>query len=174
MELLGSLKSFCCISDCVFHCTPDHMSLRFTSLCFIHNLFFLICRYPPNDLPDVVVSELEVWEVNSHVSVRCFSLSYWRSVLNRRHDYNIILKQQDLDAQGKVKASATFVLHETRSQETSQQAFEEIHSTLKPLVDDGSVMMSEKLLEGIITPKPTEPSRLVFEIVEIMDKNVSV
>ena len=132
---------------------------------------FPIFRYPPEDLPDVVVSELEVWEVDSNIG-GFFSRSYWRSVFNKRPDYNILLRQRDLDAEGKVEASATFVLHETQSEATSQQAFEEIRSTLEPLVDDGSVMMTEKLLEGIITPKPREASSLVFEIVEIQDKHV--
>ena len=120
----------------------------------------------------MVVSELELWEVNSYVS-GCFNLPYWRSVFNRHPDYNIILKQRDLDAQGKVEASATFVLHESLALDSSQQAFEEIRSTLELLVDDGSVMMTRQLLEGIITPRPTETSRLVFELLEIMQRNVS-
>ena len=120
----------------------------------------------------MVVSELELWEVTSNAR-GCFGLSF-RSASNRRPHYNIILRQRDLDTEGKVEASATFVLHESRSQETSQQAFEEVRSTLEPLVDDGSVMMTRQLLEGIITPRPTEPSHLVFEIVDIMSKKVSI
>ena len=130
-----------------------------------------ICRYPLQELPDVVVSELELWEVDANAG-GFFSLSYWRSIFNNRPDYNIILKQQDLDTQGEVEASATFVLHESSALDSSQQAFEQVRSTLEPLVDDGSVMMTEELLEEIITPKPREASRLVFELVEIMDKNV--
>ena len=119
----------------------------------------------------MVVSELELWEVDSNVT-GCFSLSYWRSKFNHRRDYNIILKQQDLDMKGEVEASAMFVLHESSALNSSQQAFEQICSTLGPLVDDGSLMMTQKLLQEIITPKPREASRLVFELVEIMDKNV--
>ena len=132
---------------------------------------FLICRYPLQELPDEVVSELELWEVDSNFG-SFFSLSYWRSVFNNRPDYNIILKQQDLDTQGEVEASATFILYESTDLDSSQQAFEQVRSTLEPLVDDGSVMMTEELLEEIITPKPRDASRLVFELVEIMDKNV--
>ena len=119
----------------------------------------------------MVVSELEIWEVDSNIG-GFFSRSYWHSVFNKRPDYNILLKQRDLDAEGEVEASATFVLHESQSLETSQQAFEEVRSTLEPLVDDGSVMMTKILLEGIITPKPREASNLVFEIVGIQDKHV--
>ena len=137
----------------------------------IHMYVFLFCRYPLQEQEDVVVSELELWEVDSNVG-GFFSLSYWRSVFNRRPDYNIILKQQDLDTRGEVEASAMFVLHESLALDSSQQAFEQVRSTLEPLVDDGSVMMTEELLEEIITPKPREASRLVFELVEIMDKNV--
>ena len=120
----------------------------------------------------MVVSELELWEVDSNIS-GCFNLSC-RSASNLRPHYNIILKQRDLDTQGKVKASATFVLHETASEDSSRQAFEEVRSTLEPMVNDGSVMMTRQLLEGIITPRPTEPSRLVFQLVEIMNKHVSI
>ena len=121
----------------------------------------------------MVVSELELWEVDLNVS-GCFSLSYWHSKFNRRPDYNIILKQQDLDTQGAVEASATFVLHESSDLDSSQQAFEQVRSTLEPLVDDGSLMMTQKFLKEIITPKPMEASHLVFELVEIMDKNVCI
>ena len=103
-----------------------------------------------------------------------FSLSYWRSVFNRRPDYNVILQQRDLDPQGQVEASATFVLHESSAVESSQQAFEKVRSTLEPLLDDGSVMMTEELLEEIITPNPREASRLVFDLVEIMEKSVCI
>ena len=136
-----------------------------------HTCMSFICRYPPKDLPDVVVSELELWEVDANVS-GCFSLSYWRSKYHHCPDYNIILKQQDLDTQGEVKASATFVLYESSDLDSSQHAFEEIRSTLEPLVDDGNLMLTKKLMKEIITPKPVEASRLVFELVEIMDKNV--
>ena len=132
---------------------------------------FLICRYPLQDLPDVVVSELELWEVDSDVG-GCFSLSYWRSICNRGPHYNIILKQRDLDTQGGVKASATFVLYDSSDLDSSQQAFEEVRTTLEPLLDDGSVMMTQELVEEIITPKPSQVSRLVFDIVEIMEKKV--
>ena len=131
------------------------------------------CRYPPQELPNAVVSELELWEVEANISGYC-SLSYWRSVFNRRPDYNIILQQRDLDPQGQVDASATFVLHESSALESSQRAFEEIRSTLEPLVDDCTVMMTEKLLKEIITPRPREASRLAFDVVEIMEKNVCI
>ena len=108
----------------------------------------------------MVVSELE--------------LSYWHSKFNRRPDYNIVLKQQDLDTQGEVEASATFVLYESSDLDSSQQAFEQVRSTLEPLVDDGNLMMTQKFLKEIITPKPMEASRLIFELVEIMDKKVCI
>ena len=120
------------------------------------------CRYPPHHVPDVVVSEVELWEVRSN----------WRSKLRRRPDYNVIFKQRDLDMKGEVKASVTFVLHETLDLDSSRHAFEEICCTLEPMVDDGSLMMTKKFLKEIITPEPREPSRLVFELMEIMERNV--
>ena len=105
---------------------------------------------------------MELWEVRSK----------WRSKLHRRPDYNVIFKQQDLKTKGEVKASVTFVLHESLDLDSSRHAFEEICSTLEPLVDDASLMMTKKFLKEIITPKPREPSRLVFELMEIMERNV--
>ena len=140
--------------------TVDNVCVDYASF-KVHTFSF--CRYPPQDLPDVVVSELELWEVKS----------YWRNLFNRPPDYNIILRQRDLDTQGEVKASATFLLHESLDLDSSQTAYEDIHCTLEPLVDDCSVMMTRQLLEGIITPKPTEPSHLVFELVKIKENNVS-
>ena len=126
---------------------------------YIHVYVFLICRYPPHDRPDVVVSELELWEVHSN----------WHSKFHRHPHYNVVLKQRDL---GGIKASVTLVLYESSALDSSQQAFEEVRSTLEPLVNDGSLMLTRKLLKEIITPKPMEASRLIFELVEIMDKNV--
>ena len=153
-----------------------HSLVHYTHLCSdsiinIHMSFY--CRYPPQELPNVVVSELELWEVESNI-IGCCSLSYWRSVFNRRPDYNIILQQRDLDRQGQMEASATFVLYESSALESSQQAFEKIRSTLEPLLDDGSVMMTQRLLEEIITPNPREASCLVFDLVEIREKNVCI
>ena len=119
---------------------------------------FSFCRYPQQDLPDVVVSKLE--------------LSCRHSKFHRHPDYTIVLKQQDLGTEGEVKASATFVLYESSALDSAQQAFEAVRSTLEPLVDDGNLMLTRKLLKEIITPKPMEASRLVFELVEIMDKKV--
>ena len=86
----------------------DYSSAGLMLLCDAHKLLFIhnsvsdvlthiyICRYPLQELPDVVVSELELWEVDS-LAGGFFSLSYWHSIFNNRPDYNIILKQQDLD-----------------------------------------------------------------------------
>ena len=134
----------------------------------MHNLLLYVClshcRYPPHHVPDVVVSEVELWEVRSN----------WRSKLRRRPDYNVIFKQRDLETKGEVKASVTFVLHESLDLDSSRHAFEEICCILEPLVDDGSLMMTKKFLKEIITPKPREASRLVFDIVEIMERNVCI
>ena len=105
---------------------------------------------------------MELWEVHSN----------WRSKLHHRPDYNVIFKQQDLEMKGEVKAPVTFVLHETLDLDSSRHAFEEICCTLEPMVDNGSLMMTKKFLKEIITPKPREPSRLVFELIEIMERNV--
>ena len=126
-------------------------------------------RYPEQDVPGVVVTELEIWEVDTNIG-GVLTWSYWRSYFNRRPDYNILLKQTDLNGDGS-DATQVFVLHETTDVESSQHAFEQIRDVLEPLVDDCNVMMTEELLEELLLPTPCSADRLVFQLVQIMGKN---
>ena len=44
-------------------------------------------------------------------------------------------------------------------------------NTLKPLVDDCTLLLSEELLEEIIVPTPKKASELAFHLAEVMESN---
>lgn len=125
--------------------------------------------FPPSDLEieDVVTTEISLWEVESNVG-GFFSLSYWKSLFNRRKDYNVILHQTDPITD----ETQAFLLHVSDDLESSQEAYESVCSTLTPLVDDCTLLLTEELLEEIILPTPTKPSELATHLVEVIETNL--
>ena len=123
-------------------------------------------HYPPKGITGVVTTEITLWEVDSNVG-GFFTLSYWKSLLNRRKDYNIILHQKDpltTDTQ-------SFLLHATDDLELSQDAYKQVCDTIKPLVDDCTLLLTEELLEEIILPAPKKASELAHHLAEVMESN---
>ena len=123
-------------------------------------------RYPPTEIEDVVTTDIDLWEVDSNVG-GFFSFSYWKSIFNFKKDYNVILHQKDPMSD----KTRSFVLYEAADLENSQDAFETVCSTVNPLVDDCTLLLTEELLEEIITPLPVEPSKLSHYLVEVMQSN---
>ena len=124
--------------------------------------------FPPQEFSgdDVVTTEIALWEVDSNVG-GVFSFSYWKSLFNRRKDYNIILHQKD----PLTDDTFTFILHATDDLELSRDAYESVCSTLTPLVDDCTLLLTEELLEEIILPVPKKASELANDLVEVMHSN---
>ena len=123
--------------------------------------------FPPDlDISDVVTTEISLWEVDSNVD-GFFSLSYWRSLFNRKKDYNIILHQKDPLAD----KAQNFVLHVADDLELSRDAYEKVCGTLTPLVDDCTLLLTEELLEEILLPAPMKASELAIRLVEVMESN---
>ena len=125
--------------------------------------------FPPSDLEieDVVTTEISLWEVESNVG-GIFSLSYWKSLFNNRKDYNIILHQTD-PITDEMQA---FVLHVSDNLELSQDAYKTVCSTLTPLVDDCTLLLTEELLKEIILPLPIKASELTTHLVEVIESNL--
>ena len=131
-------------------------------------------RYPHDDDANgelesngKVVTELGLWEVQKNVG-SIFSLSYWRSLLNRAPDYNIILHQKSLSEE------QAFVLYETADERSAKDAFENLNQMLEPLVDDCTLLLTGKLLEELIAVKAYEdpsPKKLAQIIPEIIHNN---
>jgi len=127
-------------------------------------------RYPPPDVnvdaEDAVTSELGLWEVDTNVG-GYLSLSYWKSVFNFKKDYSIILQQRD----PYTNKTQTFVLYESPKLYEAFDAFDNIHNTLKPLIDDCTLLLSGGLLQAIIVPSPTDPNNLSHDILELMQSD---
>ena len=125
--------------------------------------------FPPSDLEieDVVTTEISLWEVESNVG-GFLSLSYWRSLFNKRKDYNVILHQTDPITD----ETQAFLLHVSDDLESSQDAYESVCSTLTPLVDDCTLLLTEELLEEIILPTPKKASELATHLVEVIETNL--
>lgn len=129
-------------------------------------VFLRSSKYPPNDIAGVVTTEIGLWEVDKNVG-GLFTLSYWKSLFNRRKDYNIILHQKDpVTSNGQ-----SFLLHATDKLEVSKDAFDQVCDTLRPLVDDCTLLLTEELLEEIILPEPKMASELAHHLVEVMESN---
>ena len=125
--------------------------------------------FPPSDLEieDVVITEISLWEVEINVG-GFFTLSYWKSLFNRRKDYNIILHQVDPITD----ETQAFLLHASDNLESSQDAYESVCNTLTPLVDDCTLLLTEDLLEEIILPVPKKASELATHLVEVIESNL--
>ncbi len=125
-------------------------------------------RYPPfsADHTGAVVSELELWEVEANFG-GYLSLSYWKSVLNRKNDYTVIIRQTDQE-EAEVHF---FVLYESPSLDDAREAFRVLRGTLEPLVDDCAVMLTEGILKELLLPSPHSAQHLIFHLVEVMERN---
>ena len=123
--------------------------------------------YPPHELPDKIMTKITLWEVESNVG-GLFTWAYWKSVLNRRPDYNVIVHQVDPIHNNK---KYTFVAHESDNEEVAKDAFKAVYEVLEPLVDDCTLILTKYLLEGIITPQPRDPSELSNVLTELMETN---
>ena len=123
-------------------------------------------NYPPKDIAGVVTTEIALWEVDSNVG-GIFTFSYWKSLFNRRKDYNVVLHQKD----PVTSSTRTFLLHTTDVLDIAQDACDQLCDTLKPLVDDCTLLLTEELLEEIILPSPRKPADLAHHLVEVMESN---
>eukprot|EP00731_Ephydatia_muelleri_P020928 Em0013g655a len=122
--------------------------------------------YPSREVPDKILTKITLWEVEANVG-GMLTWSYWKSVLNRRPDYNVIVHQKD-----PIKNKTyTFVVHESENLEVANTAFKSVCETLEPLVDDCAVILTKHLLEGIISPTPRKAEELSEVLTELMQVN---
>ena len=114
-------------------------------------------RYPPKEITGVVTTRIDLWEVDAS---RVFSV-------NRRKDYKLILHQTD----PQTTATISFLLHTTNDFDLSQDAYDKVHKTIDPLVDDCTLLLTKKLLKEIILPTPKNASELSHHLAEVIETN---
>ena len=129
-----------------------------------------VVRYPPHTMPDVVITEIGLWEVGTDLG-SIFSWSYWKSFISPvpEFTYNVILRQEAPAQAGGAKCA--FILHETTDLEVSRTSFNQLRITIEPLVDDCTLMLTSGLLKEIILPKPIDPQQLSHHLTEVMATN---
>ena len=123
-------------------------------------------HFPPEEEAVVVTTGITFWEVEHNVG-GFLTWSYWKSIFNMKKDYNILVQQKD----SITSDTQTFLLYSSDNEEMSREAYKVICSTLTPLVDDCTLLLSEELLEGIILPVPIKPSKLMEKISDLMELN---
>ena len=121
-------------------------------------------QYTSTESTDIVSTEISLWEVDRNVGGSYLSYSFLASALNGKEDYNILIQQKDL----RIGVSKTFFLHSSPDKEVSRAAYRSICSTLEPLVDAGTLLLTKKLVETLIVPVPIPQSKLVQHISEFM------
>lgn len=80
-------------------------------------------------------------------------------------DFQVVLHQVKPNGE-----EITFAIYESSAESKAQEAFEELHKTLSPLLQDGSVVLTEPLVHLAVLPRPRDPSHLSIELVELMEK----
>ena len=120
-------------------------------------------RYPPEDIPGVVTTELQLWEAAVSIS-GLLTFSYWRSFFNHSLNYNIILYQQDPVS----NQTSAFVVHETVMLTKSEAAFERLRNIIEPLVDNCKVVLTKDLLSLLVLPEPVDQSKLSLHLTNVM------
>ena len=123
-------------------------------------------HYPPKEITGVVTTMIDLWEVDRNAG-GFFTVSYCKSVFNRRKNYNIILHQKDPTT----NATKFFLLHTTDDFELSQDAYDKVCKTVNPLVDDCTLLLTKKLLKEIILPTPKNASELAHHLAEAIESN---
>jgi len=92
------------------------------------------------------------------------SYNYWASALNNAEDYNVLLQQKD-PLNGRTKS---FSLYSSPDKEAAMEAYCSICSTLEPLVDDCTLLLTEELMKALVVPEPIPQSKLVERIADLM------
>ncbi len=121
-------------------------------------------HFPPSEIRGVVSTSLTLWEVDRNVA-GVFSRSYWKSVFNRKKDYNVVFQQKDPISE----ETSIYLLHSADKLVVSREGYTQLVSTLTPLVDDCTLLLSLRLLKEIILPVPIKASELVHRISRLME-----
>ena len=64
-----------------------------------------------------------------------------------------------------------FLLYEGEDLETTKEAFIQLQSALAPLLYQGSVMLSKKLLNEVVLPKPLDDEAVIAHLIEVIESD---
>ena len=66
--------------------------------------------------------------------------------------------------------SHAFTLHHGEQELASDEALESLHELLLPFMRDGDVLLTERLLQAMVLPKPKRMKQLLHDLVHVMEK----
>ncbi len=130
--------------------------------------------FPPIGLgiEDMIKTEISLLEVETLRNVSgFFSIAFWKSLFwSKWTDYNIIILRQIDPITDETQDT---LLHVSDNLESSQDAYESVCSTLTPLVDDCTLLLTKELLKEIILPVPKKASELIPHLLEVVESKLA-
>ena len=94
------------------------------------------------------------------------SLVHFKEIFGHHQpDYQIVIHQVKPNGE-----KITYITCETSTESKAQEAFDELHRALSPLLQDGSVVLTEPLVRLAVLPRPRDACQLSMELVELMEK----
>ena len=128
-----------------------------TSLKLIH--------YPKEKQQDVIISDLALL----HKDTMPKNSGGLLQMITHQYTYSIVFTQTE-----KGEVFLAVLLHQGDDIKESESLFNEIHTTLQPLVCNGSLKLNKALLKESLLPSPLPPNELTVHLVDIMEKQTNL
>ena len=128
-----------------------------TSLKLIH--------YPKGKQQDVIISDLAL----VHKDAMPKNSGGLRQLITHQYTYSIVFTQIE-----KGEVFLAVLLHQGDDIKESESFFDKIHTTLQPLVRNGSLKLNKALLKESLLPSPLPPNELTAHLVDVMEKHTDL
>ena len=121
-----------------------------------------LIHYPKVKQQDVIISDLALL----HKDAMPKNSGGLLQMLTHQYTYSIVFTQTE-----KGEVFLAVLLHQGDDIKESESLFNEIHTTLQPLVRNGSLKLNKALLKESLLPSPLPPNELTAHLVDIMEKH---
>ena len=123
--------------------------------------------YPKHQIQNAITSNLVL--THKDAMPKSFGGGGFLKFLTHQYTYFVVFTQIEKD-----EVILALLLHQGDDQRESETAFDQIHTTLKPLILNGTIKMNKPLLEEALLPTPLPPSDLSVHLVEIMESRPEI
>ena len=130
-----------------------------------YNKALISHSYPRQDNNDLTLFRTHVGLYNLHNLPRLHSETFFSIFFGEKYNQCVLLSQ--------VKGTDTrvWLLCETANESEGKEGLTRIINTLLPFLHDGTVGLSEGLLDVVITPTPVSPDQMPMVVLEFMEDN---
>ena len=132
-----------------------------------YNKALISHSYPRQDNNDLTLFRTHVGLYNLHNLPRLHSETFFSIFFGEKYNQCVLLSQS--------KETSTrvwlLVLCETVNESEGKEGLTRIINTLLPFLHDGTVGLSEGLLDVVITPTPVSPDQMTKVVLEFMEDN---